>query len=361
MNQIPDARLPAGDGSLTLGLDAGHVRRGVQFLIDIGVPLMVGVLRGEAQVALAAVIVGMAFGFADSAGPLRSRLRFLTIDALGIALGAALGYFARSQPALLVPLFVALALGIGLAPLTGRMLPIAGRHAAMAFAVAAALPVVFDPRQAVYLFGVFLLAAAARTVDHLIAGPLPRQPAVPLQPPAGRGGWLRYAVAFAAAATTALWIGQALDPTHTIWVVATTLMVMQADARLSYQRIAERVAGTVAGVVVAGLIAASQSTAFITAWVLVVAPLIPHHLANRYWLHTALIALLILLAYDLAQFGSQSISALLLERVVDMLLGCAIALVGTAAAFWRVGAAEPVALAEGRPDAAAEQSSGGAR
>jgi hypothetical protein len=72
----------------------------------------------------------------------------------------------------------------------------------------------------------------------------------------------------------------------------------------------------------------------------VVAPLIPHHLANRYWLHTALIALLIQLAYDLAQFGSQSISMLLFDRVIDMLLGCAIALVGTAAAFWRIGVAE---------------------
>jgi uncharacterized membrane protein YccC len=210
----------------------------------------------------------------------------------------------------------------------------------MAFTVAAALPVTLNLPQASYLFGVFLLAAAARTVDYLIAGPLPRQPMVPLQPPSGRGGWLRYALAFAGAATAALWIGQALDPTHTIWVVATTLMVMQADARLSYRRIAERVAGTLAGVVAAGLIATSQSTALIAACVLVVAPLIPHHLANRYWLHTALIALLILLAYDLAQFGSQSISMLLSDRVIDMLLGCAIALVGTAAAFWRIGVAE---------------------
>lgn len=337
MSKMPKARPQTADHSLSRGLDAGHVRRGMQFLINIGVPLLVGVARGEAQVALPAVIAGMAFGFADSGGPLLSRLRFLVLDALCIALGAVLGHVARGHAVLLVPVFIGLALGIGLAPLTGRMLPVAGRHAAMAFTVAAALPVAFNLPQASYLFGVFLLAAAARTVDYLVAGPLPRQPMVPLQPPSGRGGWLRYAVAFAGAATAALWIGQSLDPTHTIWVVATTLMVMQADARLSYRRIAERVAGTLAGVVAAGLIAASQSTALIAAGVLVAAPLIPHHLANRYWLHTALIALLILLAYDLAQFGSQSISMLLFERVIDMLLGCAIALVGTAAAFRRAG------------------------
>jgi uncharacterized membrane protein YccC len=167
-----------------------------------------------------------------------------------------------------------------------------------------------------------------------------------LQPPSGHAGWLRYALAFAGAATAALWIAQALDPTHTIWVVATTLVVMQADARLSYRRIVERIAGTFAGVVAAWVITGSQSIALISACILVVAPLIPHHLANRYWLHTALIALMILLAYDLAEFDSQSISKLLFERVIDMLLGCAIALVGTAAAFPRTAVADLDGLVE---------------
>jgi hypothetical protein len=307
--------------------------------------------------ALPAVIFGMAFGFADSEGPLLSRLRFLALDALCIGIGATLGYLARSHAALLVPLFVGLALGVGVAPLIGRMLPLTSRHAAMAFTVAAALPVTFNLPQASYLFGVLLLAAAARTLDYLIAGRLPRQPAVPLQPPSGHAGWLRYALPFAGAATAALWIGQALDPTHTIWVVATTLVVMQADARLSYRRIVERIAGTFAGVVAAWVITGSQSIALISACILVVAPLIPHHLANRYWLHTALIALMILLAYDLAEFDSQSISKLLFERVIEMLLGCAIALVGTAAAFPRTAVTELDRLVEDEPDSAGEERS----
>src|SRR5262245_39524938 len=81
-------------------VDASHVRRGAQFLINIGVPLLVGVLRGESQIALAAVIVGMAFGFADSAGSFSSRLRFLALDAFCIGVGAVLGYLARSHAAL---------------------------------------------------------------------------------------------------------------------------------------------------------------------------------------------------------------------------------------------------------------------
>jgi Fusaric acid resistance protein-like len=286
---------------------------------------------------------------------LPSRLRFLALDALCIGGGAALGYLARSHAALLVPFFVGLTFGVGLALLMGRMVPLAGRHAAMAFTVAAALPVTFNLAQAVYLVGVFLLAAAARTVDYLIAGPLPRQPAAPLQPPSGHAGWLRFALAFAAAATAALWIGEALDPTHTIWVVATTLVVMQADARLSYRRIVERIAGTFAGVIAAWAITGSQSIVLISACILVVAPLIPHHLANRYWLHTALIALMILLVYDLAEFSSHK---LLFERVIDMLLGCAIALVGTAAAFPRAAVAGLDRLVEGEPETASEEDPG---
>jgi uncharacterized membrane protein YccC len=52
---------------------------------------------------------------------------------------------------------------------------------------------------------------------------------------------LRFALGFAAAATAALWPGRPLDPVHIIWVVTTTLIVMQGDARASYRRIVERI------------------------------------------------------------------------------------------------------------------------
>jgi uncharacterized membrane protein YccC len=59
----------------------------------------------------------------------------------------------------------------------------------------------------------------------------------------------------------------------------------------------------------------------------------PHHLAHRYWLHTALIAVMVLLTCDLTLLGTRGNAALLTERLEDILLGCAIALCGTAAAF----------------------------
>ena len=82
-----------------------------------------------------------------------------------------------------------------------------------------------------------------------------------------------------------------------------------------------------------------HSAAIICIAILVVAPLIPHHVAHRYWLHTALIALLVLLAYDLTLLNSHGIVNLLSERLEDILLGSAMGLVGTAAAFPREAAA----------------------
>ena len=49
-------------------------RRGVLFLINIGVPILVGVLRGETSAALIGGITGLLLSLADTEGPLAGRL-----------------------------------------------------------------------------------------------------------------------------------------------------------------------------------------------------------------------------------------------------------------------------------------------
>jgi uncharacterized membrane protein YccC len=141
-----------------------------------------------------------------------------------------------------------------------------------------------------------------------------------------------------------MWIGSSLDPTHRSWIVITTLLVMLPDANASYRRIVERIAGTFAGVVAAWAITVTtHSPIVLSLTILVIAPFVPHHVGARYWLHTALIALVIMLAYDLTELSLQAAEAaspeamadLLMERMKDILLGCAMALVGTVAAFPR--------------------------
>jgi uncharacterized membrane protein YccC len=88
------------------------------------------------------------------------------------------------------------------------------------------------------------------------------------------------------------------------------------------------------GVVVAGMIIAL----FHSLWPLAIAIvlislLVPHGISRNYWLHSALMALLILVLYDFAGSGQHFHRALLRERVLDVFLGCALSFCGTALAF----------------------------
>jgi hypothetical protein len=73
----------------------------------------------------------------------------------------------------------------------------------------------------------------------------------------------------------------------------------------------------------------------------------PHHVPLRYWVHTAAIALLVLLAYDLASrlTGGLPPPGLFEERVIDVLVGCGLALVGTEFGFYWGGRVSPAPTA----------------
>jgi hypothetical protein len=328
--------------------DTAQVRRATLFLVNIGVPVIVGLARREPDAALLGAVVGMLLALADNDGELFSRLRLLALGAGAISGGAIVGWLCRDSAAALWVVFVAITLSVGMAARGGREPLLTGRCGAMAFTVAVAIPT-FDLYQIWYLLGVLALNAASRAVDQFVAGPLPLQPAAPLQLPSGQGGSFRFALCYSGAALASMWIGRTLDPVHTIWVVTATLLVMLPDARGSYRRIVERVGGTFAGAVAAWVVTMLfHSTAAIGIAILLVAPFIPHHLAKSYWLHTALIAFMVLLAYDLTLIHMHGIANLLTERLEDILLGCAIALVGTAVAFPREAAAEFDAVVEDR-------------
>ncbi len=323
-------------GSMTLdGIDGAAIRRGALFLANIGVPVIVGVVTGNLQPTVTAAVLGMLLSFADNDGTLPRRLRLLLMAATAIAVAGCAGYLSGKMPAFYWPLLIGLTLTIGFAAAGGREPVIVGRHGGIAFVVAAAIPS-FDTVLLLYLGGAVLLNALTRSIDHRLFGALPLLPQIPLQKPSSRGGWIRFAVAFAAAATLGMWIGDRLGEQHGYWIVITILVVMQPDVRSSAMRIVQRIAGTLAGVGAAWAIAAViHSRAVNCAAILIIAPLIPHHLTQRYWLHTALIALLVLLAFDLAQFNSQGLGQLPLERIEDIVTGCVLALLGTAAAFPR--------------------------
>jgi len=317
-------------------IDRNTLRRGALAFVNIGTPVVVAAFIGAPRAALLGAVVGMILTFADDPGPLTSRLRLLGLTAACVTAGGVLGFTLSGHRALFWIAYVAIVFAVGWVTRHGREPLIVARDGALAFAVASGFPTL-DKTEAMIFAGVIALAAVTRAIDHALNGPLPllRAGARPQAPP-GDWGWTRFAVAYAAAGTAALWIGLTLEPTRALWVVATTLVVMQPDARASYRRIVARTFGTFVGVFIAFVITRAGHSVFaISAAVLVVAALIPHHIAHRYWLHTAVIALLILLLYDLTNIGAGDIDTLLIERLKDMLVGCAIALIGTVLAFAR--------------------------
>jgi Fusaric acid resistance protein-like len=325
---------------MLLSIDTTLIRRGALFFAAIGAPVVVALIRGEPQAAQLGAVLGLTLAFADNDKDLPRRLRLLLIDGAAIAIGAVAGFLVRGSAFVLWPMFITIAFTTGLSARRGRETLIVVRHVAMAFAVGGTI-LSFDPREIWYMLGVLAVNAVARTLDYWFFGPLPLVTVAPMQRPSGYGGWLRFACAYAAASTMGMWIGNSLDPTHLSWIVITTLVVMLPDANASYRRIVERITGTFAGVVAAWAITfATHSPIVLSFTILVVAPFLPHHVGARYWLHTALIALVVLLAYDLTELSTQGVNSetmsdLLLERMKDILLGCAMALVGTVAAFPR--------------------------
>jgi hypothetical protein len=322
-------------------LDVATLRRGALFLVNVGFPIVAGVAVGAWRFALVGGVAAIMLSFADDDGPLRSRLVFLATVAFGMAAGGAAGYALGTYGAAFWVLFIAAAFAAGWFHRVGRAAHFAARVGTMALAIMGGLREVM-PDEVVLMAAVLAVCVLSRIVDHVLFGPLPRAPGPPPKTPATAAGWLRFSVAYAAAAGVAMWIGITFDPTRAIWVVTTTLVVMQPDAVANYRRIVGRIVGTVAGVIAAfALTQLLHSTVLLCAIMLAIAALMPHHLRHRYWLHTALIALLILLAYHLATVagaGAENMPMLLVERLIDVSVGCILALMGTAVAFpHRVG------------------------
>ena len=320
-------------------MPAGGYRRGLLFFLAIGIPFLTAVALGQTAGGLLGAITGLILSFADEEGELSRRLQTLGIVALGIAVGGLAGVFMRGFPPALWVLFAVSTFASGWYLGRSKAWMLAARFGSMALVVTSGAPEL-HVEELVFAVGALAVVVIVRVLDHLAGGPLVQQGGRGRVVPSG--GWLRFALAYAGAATASLGVGVTVDSERALWVVVTTLVVMQPDARTSYVLIVQRIAGTVLGVVAAFAVTrfVHQHWA-IVAVLLAIAPLIPHHLKNRYWLHTALIALLILLAYDLAAATDPRIVAgLFIERLQDVLLGGGIALMGTLVAFPRNPPAE---------------------
>ena len=314
----PPPDLPEGSHSLAriLHLD---LRRGTLSLISIGAPIVVGVVSGQAGAGLVGGITGLLLALSDTEGSLVSRLGTTAGVALGIGVGGLLGaWLASVQPIFWIVFFVGI-FAAGLLNQVGKGPHFAVRFGAIAFAVIAGLPEL-APETLWYFAGTVALCLVAKLIDQLGNGPLPDGAPWPGSIEASLSHWLRFALAYAIAASAGLWIGVQSGSVRAVWTSAIVLVLMLPDIRLTYTRIVEGPIGTVLAALMVWLLnLAAAPQAVLLAAILLFAFILPSQLP-RFWLFSGLIAAIVLMAWALAS-GDPTLEPLLLwERLEDTLI-----------------------------------------
>ena len=310
--------MPEGSRSLAriLHLD---LRRGTLSLVSIGAPIVVGVVTGQAGAGLVGGITGLLLALSDTEGSLVSRLGTTAGVALGIGVGGLFGaWLASGQPIFWVVFFAGI-FAAGLLNRVGKGPHFAVRFGAIAFAVIAGLPEL-APETLWYFGGTVALCLVAKLIDQLGNGPLPDGAPWPGSIEASRSHWLRFALAYAIAASTGLWIGVQSGSVRAVWTSAIVLVLMLPDIRLTYTRIVEGPIGTLLAALMVWLLnLASAPQAVLVAAILLFAFILPSQLP-RFWLFSGLIAAIVLMAWALAS-GDPTLQPLLLwERLEDTLI-----------------------------------------
>lgn len=301
------------------------------FLLTIGVPALAGPLVHDPGAGIAGAVAGLMFSLSDSEDPLPRRLfllfrttvMLLTCGTLGAVIGGYHGSFWLA--------FAALTFATGWMSLRASTWTAAFRNGSLALVAMA------GAGGATWMTGGLVLLAAVLNVFTRYAGDRwfpdgPRRvlPALPDPEVPGGAAAVRFCLIYAATVALGLWIGELRGLSHPMWIATTVLLVMQPHAGVSYRRCVQRAFGTLAGVLGALIVVEAFHTVWLlAATTLLLALVLPHGSTRNYWVHSALVACLLMVLYDFAGAGHGVDAMLLTERVKDVLIGCALGLVAT--------------------------------
>jgi hypothetical protein len=332
---LPWSNVPEPASPLSILWRDLEPRRGLLFLTNIWLPIVVGILRGEPNGALIGAITGLLLSIADTEGPLAGRLRLTLMVAGGIVAGALLGAWLKAaHPTFWLCFFLGV-FAAGLLNQLGKGPHFALRFGAISLAVVASLPAII-PQEYIYFGCTVLLCLLSRSVDHLVNGCLAFSGPWLGNANFDRFGWFRFALAYALSATAGLWIGIEAGSIRAVWTSAITLVLMVPDVGMTYRRVFGGVAGTVLAVcVVWPVTGVSHAPALLCPTILLAAYVLPSQI-TRFWAFSGTVAVIVLLAWDLASADPRLQPALLVERMEDMVIGAVLVLVFTAALFPRV-------------------------
>jgi len=304
------------------------LERALLFGFATGVPVLAALLFGESRAALFA---GMGAVLALQVDPRRSiPIRIAAVmAALALIVSAGtLGVMLKDDRVAMTTAVIAISFLAGLPKPFFPYLTLVGKVcAAVVIVTSAGISATGEAAIVFIAGGLFaLLAAVLKALwhSHHAAGLTPYAELQALM--AGERNPLFYAFTMALTVMLALLLADALHAKLPGWVGLTVLFVMHPDDAMALKLMAQRLGGTLAGIALAGLIVHFVHDPWVLAGLaIMMAALLPKATAmNYFWMSGAFTALVMLLL-DLALLKSGGDAPLLLWRLYDTMLGCAVA------------------------------------
>lgn len=319
-------------------------------MVCTGTPFIAGLILQRPIDGMLASILGMLMMLNDFGGDLRQRLQGQAILLVALLIGSCLStliYWGAAHDAhwhdRLLPFVIVLlcfTFFAGWVQGSGKLLESFSRNIALALIVVTEIPHV-DTTMKLFFVGSAALSIMARVIDHWMV-PRPKDPEIlPIDKNFstardGSNAGKRYASVYSICIVSGLLLGVFIGTSKPYWVAITVMMTMRPDAELNFTRSMQRIVGTLIGISVAALtVHYIHDVWYIAVIVLLIGLALPHGFPLNYGVHCTLLALFVMLLYTVAtaQYGGEE--NILRERVYDVLLGCAIALIGNAIAFPR--------------------------
>jgi fructose-specific phosphotransferase system IIC component len=324
----------------SLAINAGNPpwHRGFVAVGNIGIAMLLAWLLNEPSAAYLAVGFSLLYTLSDAEGTLGMRLHAIAWATAFMGFGSITAFVLRDDPASIVTVFCVGTFVAGALSWAGLPFLRAPRFGVIIFCVVLASGIASLEVLLLLLAGTTITAVVLVMIEHRLAPDQTRTSYSTFRVAwqlinADRHTVLRFSFSYVIATAIGWSAGRAIDEVHPTWVAISVLVCMWPDWQKSYQRVLQRVFGSVVGAGLAMVIAPRiNDPRLLIGLIVALFFFVPYGVRRNYWLHCALMALVVFLGMKLASdagFTRQAVE----ERVADIVLGSSIAILGTLFAF----------------------------
>jgi len=318
--------------------DAGPPwHRGLVAMANILLSSLFGLWLDVPGSILLAPALGLFFTMADTEGPLLTRLAALAWTFCFTILESFIGFFFPAESAGFAVAFIIFTTLAGLVVWAGPPFIVATRLSIVAGLIVNRGKPPSEPLLASLILTIALFAAITRCIEFFLRPDRAESPYASAREALKKLRsldlrMLRFTSFYTLTVATGWALGHTFDSLHPTWVATTVLVVMWPDSGQSFQRLFQRLVGTMAGSIVALALTLVQGMKPLLFIVTGLSFFVPHFVRRNYWLHSALMVVLVLTALELTARGGFA-GQIIRLRILDVMLGCALAFVGTILAF----------------------------